>query len=329
MGRAQSGRSAHRSTEHGAAADPVELTARYLRRRYVVNGLTATQIAAETGWSSQYVRDRLRDHGIPLRPRGLGKPRLGRDQLKGWVDAGFTVGEIAERADYSTSGVRKRKLIGQFQIPIPERVRPPLAGQRLLDDLAAKYARGQSLEALGADYGHTADWARARLAQAGVAIRPAGSRRKITADQVRAGLDEGLRTHEIASRLGCSDWAVQQVMRNQGWTAPPPRLRGPSRSLPPIPTKPVLRRLYVEQQMTVAQVAAAVGISTTRITAALKRHGITVRKPGWVDGVPPPPITAEQLHQLYVQAGSSTRSRTGPARPTASSSSPTRTQPSR
>ena len=53
--------------------------------------------------------------------------------------------------------------------------------------------------------------------------------------------------------------------------------------------------------MTVAQVAAAVGVSTTRITAALKRHGIALRKPGWADGVPPPPITAEQLHQLYVQ----------------------------
>jgi hypothetical protein len=104
MGRAHSGRSAHRSTAEGAAADRVELTARYLRRRYVVNGLTATQIAAETGWSSQYVRDRFRDHGIPLRPRGLGKPRLGRDQLQGWVDAGLTVGEIAKRADYSTRG---------------------------------------------------------------------------------------------------------------------------------------------------------------------------------------------------------------------------------
>jgi hypothetical protein len=33
----------------------------------------------------------------------------------------------------------------------------------------------------------------------------------------------------------------------------------------------------------------------------LKRHGIALRKPGWVDGVPPPPITAEQLRQLYVQ----------------------------
>lgn len=212
-----------------ATAGRVELTAGHLRRRYVVNRLTATQIAVETGWSSQYVRDRLRDHGIPLRPWGLGKPRLGREQLQGWVEAGLTVPEIAERAGYSTSGVRK--LIGEFQIPVPERIRPPLAGHRLLDELAAKYARGQSLEALGAEYGHTAVWVRARLVQAGVAIRPVGNRRKITTDQVRSGLDEGLRTREIASRLGCSDWAVLQVMRDQGWTALPPRPRGPSRSL--------------------------------------------------------------------------------------------------
>lgn len=265
----------------------------------MTDGLSSDQIGAETGWSSQYVRDRLRDNGIPLRPRGLGKPRLSRDQLQGWVDAGLTVREIAERAGYSTSGVHK--LIGEFQIPVPERVRPPLAEQRLLDELAAKYAQGQSLEALGVEYGHTADWVRVRLAQAGVAIRSAGARRKITVAQVRAGLDEGLRTREIATRWGCSDWAVLQVMREQGWSPPPPRPRGPSRSLPPVPDEDVLRALYVEQQMTVAQVAAAVDISTTRITDALKRYGITLRKPGWTDGVPPPPITAEQLQQLYVQ----------------------------
>ena len=87
-------RSAHRSTAKVATAGRVELTAGYLRRRYVVDRLTATQIAVETGWSSQYVRDRLRDHGIPLRPWGLGKPRLGREQLQGWVEAGLTVPEI-------------------------------------------------------------------------------------------------------------------------------------------------------------------------------------------------------------------------------------------
>lgn len=92
-------------------------------------------------------------------------------------------------------------------------------------------------------------------------------------------------------------------MRDQGWTAPPPRPRGPSRSLPPVPDETVLRTLYVDRRLTVAQVAAAAGVSTARITAALKRHGIALRKPGWVDGVPPPPITAEQLHQLYVQGG--------------------------
>ena len=167
-----------RVSPDGAPADRASLTAEYLRRRYLVDGLTATQISVETGWSSQYVRDRLRDHKIPLRPRGLGKPRLGCDQLQGWVDAGLTVREIAEHADYSTSGVHK--LLQQFQIAVPERVRPRLAEQRLLDELAAKYKQGQSLEALGVEYGHTADWARARLTQAGVTIRPVGNRRRIT-----------------------------------------------------------------------------------------------------------------------------------------------------
>jgi transposase len=288
-----------RVSPDGAPADRASLTAEYLRRRYLVDGLTATQISVETGWSSQYVRDRLRDHKIPLRPRGLGKPRLSRDQLQGWVDAGLTVREIAERADYSTSGVHK--LLQQFQIAVPERVRPPLAEQRLLDELATKYKQGRSLEALGVEYGHTADWVRARLSQAGVTVRPAGNRRRITTNQVRAGLDEGLRTSQIAQRLGCSDWAVLQVMREQGWSAPPPRPRGPSRKLPPVPDEDVLRDLYVEQQLTVAQIAATVGISTTRITQALQRYGIHRRKPGWTDGVPPAPVTVEQLHRLYEQ----------------------------
>jgi hypothetical protein len=78
-------------------ADRTPLTAAFLRRRYVDDGLSSDQIGTETGWSSQYVRDRLRDHGIPLRPRGLGKPGLGHDQLQGWVDAGLAVREIAER----------------------------------------------------------------------------------------------------------------------------------------------------------------------------------------------------------------------------------------
>src|SRR5664280_2072143 len=52
------------------ADDRPRLTAEWLRRRYVAQRRSAQEIATETGWSSQYVRDRLRDHGIPLRPRG-------------------------------------------------------------------------------------------------------------------------------------------------------------------------------------------------------------------------------------------------------------------
>lgn len=279
-------------------ANRCDLTPEYLRRRYLIDQLSSDQISAETGWSSQYVRDRMRDHGIPLRPRGLARNRPSRDQLQGWMHAGLTARQIASRTGYSISGVHN--LLGQFGIALPERVRPPLAAQRLLDELAAKYTQGQSLQALGDHYGHTADWVRARLEQAGVTIRPAGNRRRISIERVRAALDDGLRTAEISARLGCSDWAVLQVMRDQGWSPPPPRPRGPSRSLPPAPPEPLLRALYVEQQMTVAEVADALGATKNRITQVLRGYGIPLRKPGWTDGVPPPSITAEQLNQLYV-----------------------------
>jgi hypothetical protein len=50
--------------------DRPRLTAHSLRHRYVEQRRSAQDIATETGWSSQYVRDRLRDHAIPLRPAG-------------------------------------------------------------------------------------------------------------------------------------------------------------------------------------------------------------------------------------------------------------------
>lgn len=283
-----------------ARADRPAPTARYLRRRYLMDGMSATAIAAETGWSSQYVRDRLRDHGIPLRDPGANKSRpLSRDQLQGWIEAGQSVTEIAARSGYSVSGVRKRAT--QLGIAIPERIRSPLAGQRLLDELAAEYRSGESLAALGARYGHGNDWVQARLVDAGVAIRPIGRAPRISPHSVRAALDEGLRTEQIADRLGCSPTTVQDILRQRGWSPPPARPRGPSRNLPPVPSRDQLQALYVDEKLTVGQIAQQAGISAGRVTRALAEYGIPSRRPGWTNGAPPPPITAEQLNDLYVR----------------------------
>lgn len=280
-------------------APPQPLSAGYLRRRYLIDGLTTQAIAGETGWSSQYVRDRLRDHGIPLRPRGATKLRpLTPEQLRAWLDAGQSIADIARRSGYSTSGVHK--MATQHQLAIPERIRPPLASQRFLDQLARDYLAGDSLAALAERHSRSTDWVRLRLVDAGITIRQGARPPKVAPQLVRDALDEGLRTPQIAQRLDCSEWTIHEIMRRHGWTGPPRRPRGPTRSLPPVPTEPELRALYVDQGLTIKQVSQQTGISTTRINGALQQYGITRRKPGWTDGTPPPPITAEQLQDLYV-----------------------------
>lgn len=285
-----------------AKADRSALTATYLRRRYLLEGISANAIAAETGWSSQYVRDRLRDHGIPLREPGARKSRqLRRDQLQGWIQAGQSVKEIAARSGYSESGVRQRA--ARFGIAIPERIRSPLASKRLLDELAAAYKAGESLAVLGTRYGHSNDWVQARLIDAGVAIRPAGRAPRVSPHDVRASLDEGLRTDQIADRLNCSPTTVLAIMRQRGWSPAPPRPRGPARNLPPVPGRDQLEALYVDERLSVGQIAEQTGVSVGRITRALAGYGIPSRRPGWTNGAPPALITAEQLQDLYVRQG--------------------------
>ena len=59
--------------------------------------------------------------------------------------------------------------------------------------------QGLSLAVIGARFGHTADWVRARLVAAGVPLRPPGRQPVITDDQVRSLLDQGLRVAQIAT----------------------------------------------------------------------------------------------------------------------------------
>lgn len=160
-----------------------------------------------------------------------------------------------------------------------------------------------SLAQIGARYGHTADWVRARLVAAGVPLRAAGRRARISDDQVRALLDQGLRVSEIAERLGVTESPVLERMRARGWTVPARRPRGPSRHAPPPPAPETLRRLYLAEELSVAEVAHRLGVTKHRVTAELQAAGIPRRRPGWIDGQPPEPITRAQLTELYLDRG--------------------------
>ena len=69
-------------------------TPQWLTDRYLTDRLTAEEIGELCGWSSQYIRDRLRDHGIPLRPPGTHhriRQTLDRDTLTTWLQNGVPV----------------------------------------------------------------------------------------------------------------------------------------------------------------------------------------------------------------------------------------------
>ena len=265
----------------GPGAVRQQLSAASLTQAYLVQRLTAEQIAAASGWSSQYVRDRLREYGIALRSPGMrsGLRTLDRDLLSGWLAQGTSIAAIADRTGYSTTGIRKLLKRWALNVPPTPQLVPPGPDDALVGELIRLYEHEQlSLATIAARYGRSSDWVKSRLRGAGRQIRPAGRRTVVDPAQVRGLLDAGRAVPEIAGELRCSEWAVLKVMGDRGWTGPPRRPRGPTRSGPVAPSAAVLRRLYVQEQRSIADIAAAVGSTDGRILAALKTAGIPRRR---------------------------------------------------
>jgi DNA-binding CsgD family transcriptional regulator len=276
------------------------LTGPWLRRRYVAQRRSAQEIATETGWSSQYVRDRLRDHGIPLRPRGAAAsfPPVDAAALAGWSAQALSLAEIAARTGYSPSGVRKLL----HRAGLPSRAAGPVKSSpdpaELAEVVRLYRDEGRSLAAVGGAFGHGPDWAKARVHAAGLTVRPGGTPRTgLDLEQLRRWrLDEGLPLDEIATRAGRSATTVAAALHRAGVTVTP---RRPAR--PPLDPA-VLRRLYVEDRRTVGQVAAALGASDRRVRAALVAAGIPLRPARRrADLAALPTLSRAQLTELYLR----------------------------
>lgn len=264
----------------GRSGDRIELTAEWLAERYLVRRWTAQQIAQVSGWSSQYVRDALRRSGIALRATGVhrGLREVDRDRLAGWLADGATLATIADRTGYSSTGVRKLCQRWGLAVPPAPRRSAPGPDDPLAAELIRLYQQDQlSLASIAARYGRSSDWVKTRLRGAGQQIRPGGRRGVVDPDQVRRLLDAGLPVSQIAAQLRRSEWAVLAVMNKRGWTGPPRRPRGATRSGPVAPTEAVLQRLYVQEQRSIADIAATVDSTTARINRALKAAGIPRR----------------------------------------------------
>lgn len=156
-----------------------------------------------------------------------------------------------------------------------------------------------SLAAIGRKYGRGPDWVKARLIRAGVSIRPGGSRRIITDDQVRELLHRGYRTDQIAEALGCAPWTVLQVMRRNGWPGPPRRPRGPTKSLAPLPDRTTLLKIAPPEQLDPRLVASELGIPPYRARRALVAAGLN--RPLGTTSRSAPPVDPDVVRQMYIQ----------------------------
>jgi hypothetical protein len=118
------------------------LSASYLVDRYLERGWSSDRIAADTGWSGQYVRDRLREHQIPLRRRNESPPgrRADHAQVLTWLEQGVPVAEVAHRSGYTPSGIYALLQRNGRPAPGPQpRPRPIEAA-----DVGALYRQGLS-----------------------------------------------------------------------------------------------------------------------------------------------------------------------------------------
>lgn len=280
------------------------LSAEFLAERYQRQGQSADKIAAELGCSSQFVRDRLREFGIPLRPRGAPPPagaeRPSAELLRRlYVEEGKTLAEVGPLVGYSQGGVAK--LLRSYGIPTR-----PRTGRRLSHDeqlsrerLAAMYQdEALSVAEIARRAGTTEDRVALRLRRYGIPLRRART------EALEAGLleelyrDQGLAVGDIAGRLGCPIAHVKRELRRHG-IRPHRRPATLPPGLAPI-TRELLEELYLRRGLTLAEVAAEVGGSSSRVGAALRRFGIPSRPRGSrrIPGLVP--LTPELLVDLYV-----------------------------
>lgn len=283
------------------SAGGMAVPAQWLHEQYVVRRRSSQDLAAETGWSSQYIRDRLRDAGIPVRPAGASKAAgLDPRQLAEWLAEGLPVAAIAERAGYSRSGVYK--LMREHALTAVPRPPDP-AEEQLATECGRLYRQGLTLRAIARRVGRGEQWVRARVLDAGVPLRCGGPTPVVVGRHaLREAIAGGASVAEIAERFNRSTTVVRGWLRAAGIERPAPRVRrGPQL---PLLDADVLRRLYVDERFVIAEIATQLGVSADRIRTGLIAAGIPRRRPGHRDDVPAPPtITAKQLRVLYVRGG--------------------------
>ena len=195
-----------------------------------------------------------------------------------YVDQGLSLAVIGRRFGHTADWVRARLVA--VGVPLRPQGRKPTITD---DQVRALLDRGLRVAEIAAELGVTdssvLDRMRAR-GWTGPPRRPRGPSRNSppaprTESLRQLYVVEGLSVGEVALRLGLSRGRVTAALedagisrRRPGWTDGTP---------PDAITSEQLHELYVENGGTVREVAAALETTTTRVNAALRRHGIPRR----------------------------------------------------
>jgi transposase-like protein len=269
-----------------------------LRSWYLDDGLSVGEIARRVGLTPSTTRRRLIAAGVTLRTRreqvelqdrvaGRREPS-GDELLVGYETERLTMEELAAR--YQITASRIRVLLIRYGITIrPSGKRGELiAAERELRRSARPVSRFVEL--------HRAGWSATAIAEV-----TGSTRKQVSADLRHAGISKptlppiqqwvqryttgGETAAEIAATYGVTSSAVYRAMRHAGVDRRPAVVRHRHVDDTEIVT------MYIDRQMTVAGVAAELGISLYLTRRALRRCDVDTRRRSSIDD--------ERLAALY------------------------------
>lgn len=193
--------------------------------------------------------------------------------------------------------VRHRGPIGEGE------ARPPLphgVSRQDATELARRYRAGETIVALAASIGIGERRVSAALRSVGVV--PTSGRLTLLARRVLVDgyVRRGLSADALAGELGCSSQKVRDDLRRHGLT-----LRPTAQSAPGLDAigEDGLRSLYVEEGLTLVEIAERVGCSPGAVGKRLHRAGVKMRPRGGPARPPDESDVVERLRELYVEQG--------------------------
>jgi DNA-binding CsgD family transcriptional regulator/transposase-like protein len=272
----------------------IRLTPELLHQLYVVEGLSAAQVAERVGGDGKRVWAALVRAGIPRRPRARPPRTLNasREELVvAYVEERVSIDELADRYGVPPFQVRLKLRAEGIRRPPPGSPAPTAPP---LDELARLYVdEGRTLAQLAAQYHTSGPHVRAWLVEAGVTIAPRTSRqhrRELPVEAIEEWYwEEGCTAAEIAERLGATGHKVLRCLHDAGVAV---RLGGIRRDRDEAMC--VLDELYADAD----------------VRDALVRHEIPERRePGSIAERFPQPaaLTPALLEELYATVGLSAR----------------------